>query len=55
MSVDAATVRKVIPDAAVVSTHEGINAFFLQQALTHRPDRYARQSFSMALAPVPTG
>jgi len=54
-AVDAATVRKVLPDAAVVSTHEGINTFFLQPALTHRPDKYARQSFSMSLAPVPTG
>jgi hypothetical protein len=55
VAVDAATVRTAIPDAAVVSTHEGINSFFLQQSLTHRPDKYARQSFSMALAPVPTG
>jgi hypothetical protein len=55
VSVDAETVRKALPGAAVVSTHEGINTQFLRPSLTHRPDAYARQSLSMALAPVPAG
>ena len=55
VAVSADAVRKVFPQAAITPTRVGINTKFVQPTLTHRPDAYARQSFSMVVAPVPTG
>jgi hypothetical protein len=48
-------VRRTLPSVVVTQTREAVNVKFLGQTLTHRPDAYARQTFSMAIALVPPG
>jgi hypothetical protein len=55
VAVSAETVHKVLPEVTVVATREAVNPRFLQQTLTHRPDAYERQAFSMVVARVPAG
>jgi hypothetical protein len=46
-------IQKLFPDAPVESTPMAFNPHFLQITLTHRPDAYSPQKFSLALARVP--
>ena len=55
VAISSAVIAKVLPGAPVHTTREAVNAHFLQQTLTHRPNAYARQSLSMVFAPVPPG
>jgi hypothetical protein len=48
-------IQKLFPEAAIQSTPVAVNPDFLQLALTHRPDAYSPQLFSLAVARVPTG
>ena len=55
VAISADTVRRVFPGITITPTRDAINTYFLQQALTHRPDAYVRQSLSLFVAQVPTG
>jgi hypothetical protein len=55
VAVSSDTIAKALPGVAITPTREAVNTKFLQQALTHRPDTYARQSLSMVVAQVPPG
>ncbi len=48
-------IKGVLPGAAVTPTRTAVNTRFLEQSLTHRPDAYVTQTFSLAVAPVPIG
>jgi len=50
----ADVLQKLFPNADVTSMPVAVNPDFLQLALTHRPDAYSPQKFSLALARVPT-
>jgi len=52
---EADAIQKVLPNATVTPTRQAINTKFLAQSLTHRPDKYAPQSFVLVTAPVATG
>jgi hypothetical protein len=44
----------LFPEAEVHQTPVAVNPFMLQLTVTHRPDAYSPQQFSLALAQVPT-
>ncbi len=48
-------IESVLPGVGVISTRNAINTKLLEQSLTHRPDSYRTQSFSMTVAQVPPG
>jgi hypothetical protein len=48
-------VRRVFPAVTVTTTRNAVNAKFLGQTLTHRPDAYSTQTLSLSIARVPTG
>jgi hypothetical protein len=43
----------LVPGSEVQQTAVAVNPFFLQRTLTHRPDAYAPERFSLAFARVP--
>jgi hypothetical protein len=45
-------VTQVLPDASITSTREAVDTKLLMPTLSHRPDSYTTQSFSMVVAPV---
>jgi hypothetical protein len=47
-------VVQVLPDASIISTREAVDTKLLMPTLSHRPDSYTTQSFSMVVAPVAT-
>jgi hypothetical protein len=47
-------VNKVLPDAQVAETPVVVNPYFLGRRLVSRPRDYVPETFSLALAPVPT-
>jgi len=46
-------IQKLFPDAPVTATPLAVNPHFLQVTLTHRPDAYSPQQFSLSVARVP--
>jgi hypothetical protein len=54
VSVYGDVISRALPDATVEGTRSARNQHLLEQTLTHRPDGYRGQGFSLAVARVPT-
>jgi hypothetical protein len=54
VSVYSGVITRALPDARVEGTRAASNQHLLEQTLTHRPDGYRGQGFSLAVARVPS-